>query len=248
MPLPLPLPLPQPRAFRSLLTGLAALDHVTGGGIPGDLWVVSGPAGVGKTILTLGMARAVALRAQAPVLWLSSNEEPETLAALVVSAEARLTVQALHADDLSSDEQARLAAAQGKIDRARMTFTQVPAGRLLSAARGSTPEGGSLLVLDFVSPCDSDTVADLKSLAEATGTWLVVVARDAGKGRRAARPTVRAGADLHLWIEREDQHEPGSPRCGEADLWVTRADRSRATMVTVAHQGHYSRFVSIGTV
>ena len=88
-------------------TGLADLDRATGGGSPGHLWVVGGSAGVGTTIFAIGLARSAALLAQAPVQWLSTREEPETLAALVLSAEARLTVQRLSAADLSGDERAR---------------------------------------------------------------------------------------------------------------------------------------------
>lgn len=153
--------------------------------------------------------------------------------------------RAASAHDLTGDERARIASAESRLDQAEMIFTRVPPGRLLSAAKGSAPKPGSLLVLDSSSDWDADSVADLKTVAEVSDVWLVAVVPDTGKGRRAARPTVRAGADLHVWVERDDQHEPESPRTGEADLAVTQAGRSRSTMVTVVFQGHYSRFVDM---
>ena len=231
----------------SLPTGLDVLDRATGGGAAGDLWVVSGPADVGKTLLVVGLARASALRAHVPVRWLSSREDPESLRASVRSAQGRVAVERLRADDLRSDEQARLTSAESEINQAQMTFTRVPAERLLSAARGSAPGQGSMLVLDCVSDWDADAVADLKRLAVTTGTWLVAVVPDAGKGRRAARTTVGAGADVHPWLERADQFDPGSDRAGEADVSITRPDRSRATTVTVAFQPLYARFVDMRT-
>jgi len=120
-----------------LPTGLHPLDRATGGGSPGNLWVVGGPDAVGKTLFTLGLARAAALRAHVPVRWIATNEEPEMLAARVLSAEARITVERPRGASLSSDEQARMATVESKIDQAKMTFSRVPAGRLVSAVRGS---------------------------------------------------------------------------------------------------------------
>lgn len=48
-----------------------------------------------------------------------------------------------------------------------------------------------------------------------------------------------------LWVERDDQHDPASPRVGEADIWVRRSDRARGTWLTVAYQERYQRFVDL---
>jgi len=52
-------------------------------------------------------------------------------------------------------------------------------------------------------------------------------------------------ADLVLLIHREDFYEPESPRAGEADLLVVKHRNGPTGTVTVAFQGHYSRFVDM---
>ncbi|MBA3279503.1 MAG: replicative DNA helicase [Geodermatophilaceae bacterium] len=52
-------------------------------------------------------------------------------------------------------------------------------------------------------------------------------------------------ADVVLLIHREDFYEPESPRAGEADLLVVKHRNGPTGTVTVAFQGHYSRFVDM---
>jgi len=52
-------------------------------------------------------------------------------------------------------------------------------------------------------------------------------------------------ADIVVLLHREDMHEPESPRAGEADLIVAKHRNGPCATVTVAFQGHYSRFVDM---
>ena len=48
-----------------------------------------------------------------------------------------------------------------------------------------------------------------------------------------------------ILLHREDAYEPESPRAGEADLIVAKHRNGPTAGVTVAFQGHYSRFVDM---
>ena len=52
-------------------------------------------------------------------------------------------------------------------------------------------------------------------------------------------------ADLVILIHREDAYERESPRAGEADFLVAKHRNGPTGPVTVAFQGHYSRFVDM---
>ena len=56
---------------------------------------------------------------------------------------------------------------------------------------------------------------------------------------------IEQDADMVILLHREDQYERESPRVGEADLIVAKHRNGPTSTVTVAFQGHYSRFVDM---
>lgn len=56
---------------------------------------------------------------------------------------------------------------------------------------------------------------------------------------------VEQDADVIILLYREDVHDPDSPRAGEADFLVAKHRNGPTAEVTVAFQGHYSRFVDM---
>ncbi|GAA3669745.1 hypothetical protein GCM10022224_037400 [Nonomuraea antimicrobica] len=57
--------------------------------------------------------------------------------------------------------------------------------------------------------------------------------------------SIEQDADMVILLHREDAYEPESPRAGEADLIVAKHRNGPTATVTVAFQGHYSRFVDM---
>jgi replicative DNA helicase len=55
-------------------------------------------------------------------------------------------------------------------------------------------------------------------------------------------------ADMVLLLHREDAYERESPRAGEADFIVAKHRNGPTSTVTVAFQGHYSRFVDMAQI
>jgi len=57
--------------------------------------------------------------------------------------------------------------------------------------------------------------------------------------------SIEQDSDVVILLHREDAYEKESPRAGEADLIVAKHRNGPTTTVTVAFQGHYSRFVDM---
>jgi len=55
-------------------------------------------------------------------------------------------------------------------------------------------------------------------------------------------------ADMVVLLHREDAYEKESPRAGEADFIVAKHRNGPTATVTVAFQGHYSRFVDMAQI
>ncbi|MFD0857131.1 replicative DNA helicase [Actinomadura adrarensis] len=61
----------------------------------------------------------------------------------------------------------------------------------------------------------------------------------------AVHNSIEQDADMVILLHREDAYEKESPRAGEADLIVAKHRNGPTATVTVAFQGHYSRFVDM---
>jgi replicative DNA helicase len=61
----------------------------------------------------------------------------------------------------------------------------------------------------------------------------------------AVHNSIEQDADMVLLLHREDAYEKESPRAGEADFIVAKHRNGPTATITVAFQGHYSRFVDM---
>ncbi|WP_409329420.1 replicative DNA helicase [Trujillonella humicola] len=61
----------------------------------------------------------------------------------------------------------------------------------------------------------------------------------------AVSNSIEQDADMVMMIHREDMYEKESPRAGEADIMLVKHRNGPTANVTVAFQGHYSRFVDM---
>ena len=57
--------------------------------------------------------------------------------------------------------------------------------------------------------------------------------------------SIEQDADVVILLHREDQYERESPRAGEADFIVAKHRNGPVDTITVAFQGHYSRFTDM---
>jgi replicative DNA helicase len=60
--------------------------------------------------------------------------------------------------------------------------------------------------------------------------------------------SIEQDSDVVILLHREDAYEPESPRAGEADFIVAKHRNGPTATVTVAFQGHYSRFMDMARI
>lgn len=102
----------------------------------------------------------------------------------------------------------------------------------------------------------ADLTRGLKQIAREIGIPIILLAQLNRQvmGRPDRRPmasdlkdsgAIEADADVVILLHREDMYEKESPRAGEADFIVDKHRSGPQATITVAFQGHYSRFVDM---
>jgi replicative DNA helicase len=141
----------------------------------------------------------------------------------------------------------------------RILATQRPSLREVAARRGPDERPGREQLarvatilgdaeLDMVATNDIfwDEIASVESLGEqpvfdaaVPGTHNFVA------NGISLHNSIEQDSDMVILLHREDAYERESPRAGEADLIVAKHRNGPTATVTVAFQGHYSRFVDM---
>jgi archaellum biogenesis ATPase FlaH len=253
-------------------TGFADLDALTNGLHPGQLIVIAGRPGLGKSVLALGIARAAAIGAGLTTAIFSLEMGHTEITARLLSAEARVQLYSMRSGQMSEDDWIRLAQRMSELVDVPLfveDWPKMPVSRIRAICRNLKQHHDlRLVIVDYLQLMASPgraqnretAVAEisrsLKLLAKELGVPIVAVSQlNRGPEQRTdKRPLLadlrESGAleqdsDVVILIHREDFYEPESPRAGEADLIVAKHRNGPTATVTVAFQGHYARFVDM---
>lgn len=258
---------------RLIPTGFLDIDRVLGGGLrEGQVIIVAGRPGFGKTTLTMDVARHAAIRCDVPTLFVSLEMSGPELAARLMSAEAGVPLAAVRAAEPMTDEdETYLLESLDRIEDAPLYVADslpptLPNVRnaIVSMVRR---RGVRLVVIDFIqlvqdhenNPSREQVVSkfavELKNIAKAEEIAVVIAAQlNRGPEQRAdKRPmlsdlresgSLEQAADVALLIFRPEQYVP-TERPGEADIEIAKHRNGPTATVTLAFQGHYSRFASL---
>jgi replicative DNA helicase len=258
--------------LRGIATGFVDLDRLLNGLQPGQLVIVAGRPGMGKSTLALDVVRHTAIRTGCPAAFFSLEMSNVEVMMRILSAEARVPLNVLRSGQLSDDDWTKLARRMGEIHEAPLFVDDTPNMTLMEirakARRLKQRHDLKLLVVDYLGLIETMRRAEnrtqdvaelsrgLKLLAKELGLP-VIAAHQLNRGpeqRQDKRPqladlrdsgSVEQDADIVIFVNRDDYYNKESPRAGEADLIVAKHRNGATDTVTVAAQLHLSRFVDM---
>lgn len=259
-------------AVTGVPTGFADLDALTNGLHPGQLIVVAGRPGLGKSVLVLDFARAAAVKGGLPTAIFSLEMSRNEIMMRLLSAEARVPLLSMRTGTMSDDEWIRLSQRMAQIADAPLfidDWPQMSVARIRSECRRLVERHGlRLVIVDYLQLMMRSRGAEnreiavaemsrsLKLLAKELKVPVVAVSQlNRGPEQRVdKRPllsdlresgALEHDADVVVLVFREDAYYQDTPRAGEADLIVAKHRNGPAATITVAFQGHYSRFLDM---
>lgn len=253
-------------------TGLSDLDFALGNGLwPGEVTVLSGTPGTGKTALALQIARHVD-RERGPVLFHSLEMPKRQLANRLISQEARVDGNRIRIMRLNGDDMAAINAAGQAISAGRLHIEDASSPTIGDIARNARrmkrKQGLALLVIDYlqlVRPVErgdsrerevNDVSKAMLALAKDLEIPILALAslnRASESRGKAARPTIRqlreSGAiesDAHnvLLLYREDLESPECDRKGLCDVIIGKQRNGMTGDVTLRFVKEHTRFVN----
>ncbi|HUO86908.1 MAG TPA: replicative DNA helicase, partial [Thermoanaerobaculia bacterium] len=144
----------QGAAFGGVSTGFVDLDKITHGLHPGNLIVLAGRPGMGKTSLALNMAQNVAVRHQVPIALFSLEMSKDELALRILCSEADMPFWRIRSEMMTDRHWQALFGAQKTVDEAPIFIDDSPNPTLLEissrARRLKAEHGLGLLILDYL--------------------------------------------------------------------------------------------------
>jgi len=253
-------------------TGFADLDRITNGLHPGQMIIIAARPAMGKSTLALDFARSASVKHSLPSVFFSLEMSRSEIVMRLLSAEARVSLAHMRTGRMTEDDWTRLARRMGEVADAPLYIDDSPHLNMMEirakARRLKQRHGLKLVVLDYLQLMSSPRKVEnrqqevseisrsLKLLAKELEVPIVALSQLNRNAEQRAdrRPQIsdlresgslEQDADMVILLHREDAYERESPRAGEADLVLAKHRNGPTDTVTVAFQGHYSRFVDM---
>ena len=250
-------------------TGFGDLDRLLQGLHPGQLIVVAGRPGLGKSTVSMDFARNAAIRHNHTSAIFSLEMSKIEIVTRILAAEARVPLHVLRSGQLSDDDWTRLARRMGEISEAPIFVDDTPNMTLMEirakARRMRQRHDLKLVVVDYLQLMTSPKRVEsrqqevseisrgLKLLAKEIECPVIAVSQlNRGPEQRTdKRPqladlresgSIEQDSDVVILLHRDDYYDKESPRAGEADFIVAKHRNGPTDTVTVAAQLHFARF------
>ncbi|MFB9544847.1 replicative DNA helicase [Micromonospora sagamiensis] len=135
-------------------TGFSDLDRLLNGLHPGQLIIVAGRPGLGKSTASMDFARNAAIRANQAAAIFSLEMSKVEIVMRLLSAEARVPLHVLRSGQLSDDDWTKLARCMGEISEAPLFVDDTPSMNLMEirskARRLKQRHDLKMIVVDYL--------------------------------------------------------------------------------------------------
>ena len=256
-------------------TGFAELDKLTNGLHPGQMVILAARPAIGKSTLGLDLARAASIKHGLTSVIFSLEMSRNEIVMRLLSAEAQVPLHHMRAGTMSDNDWTKLASKMGAVSEAPLFIDDSPNMTLMEirakCRRLKQRHDLRLVIVDYLQLMTSGKRVEsrqqevsefsrsLKLLAKELGVPVIAISQlNRGPEQRTDKKpmlsdlresgSLEQDADMVVLLHREDFYEKESPRAGEADFIVAKHRNGPTQTVTVAFQGHYSRFVDMAQI
>ena len=225
-----------------------------------------------NSTLALDLARAATIKHGMATVIFSLEMSRNEITMRLLSAEARVPLHTMRTGQLSDDDWTRLAKRMGEVADAPLFIDDSPNMSMMEirskCRRLKQRHDLRMVIIDYLQLMNSakrvenrqqevsEMSRSLKLLAKELETPVIAVSQlNRGPEQRTNKQpmlsdlresgSIEQDADMVILLHREDAYERESPRAGEADLVIAKHRNGPTATVTVAFQGHYSRFVDM---
>jgi replicative DNA helicase len=250
-------------------TGFADLDEVTTGLHGGQMIIVAGRPGHGKSTLALDFLRSCSIKHGMASIIFSLEMSKSEIVMRLLSAEARIKLADMRSGRLSDQDWTRMARRMAEISEAPLYIDDSPNLSLMEirakARRLKQTTDLRLVAVDYLQLMTSGKrvesrqaeVAEfsrsLKLLAKEIDVPVVAISQlNRGPEQRTDKMpqlsdlresgSLEQDADMVILLHRPDAYERDSPRAGEADLILAKHRNGPQKTCTVASLLHMSQF------
>ncbi|MDP9417628.1 MAG: replicative DNA helicase [Actinomycetota bacterium] len=225
-----------------------------------------------NSTLGLDVARSAAIKHGLASVIFSLEMGRNEITMRLLSAEARVPLHHMRSGTMSDDDWTRLARKIGEVESAPLFIDDSPNMSMMEirakARRLKQRHDLRLIVIDYLQLMQSGKRVEsrqqevsefsraLKLLAKELEVPVIAISQlNRGPEQRTDKKpmmsdlresgSIEQDADMVILLHREELYERESPRAGEADFIVAKHRNGPTATITVAFQGHYSRFVDM---
>ncbi|MGK5449465.1 replicative DNA helicase [Streptomyces radiopugnans] len=227
-----------------------------------------------NSTLALDFARACSIKHNLPSVIFSLEMGRNEIAMRLLSAEARVALHHMRSGSMTDEDWNRLARQMPEVTGAPLYIDDSPNLTMMEirakCRRLKQRNDLRLVVIDYLQLMQSggsrrpesrqqevsEMSRNLKLLAKELEVPVIALSQlNRGPEQRTDKKpmvsdlresgSIEQDADMVILLHREDAYEKESPRAGEADLIVAKHRNGPTATITVAFQGHYSRFVDM---
>jgi replicative DNA helicase len=225
-----------------------------------------------NSTLALDLARAAAIKHQLATVVFSLEMGRNEITMRLLSAEARVALHAMRSGSMNDEDWTRLARRMSEVAEAPLFIDDSPNMSMMEirakCRRLKQQHDLRMVIIDYLQLMQSGRRVEsrqvevsefsrsLKLLAKELEVPVIALSQlNRGPEQRTDKKpmvsdlresgSIEQDADVVILLHREDAYEKESPRAGEADLIVAKHRNGPTATVTVAFQGHYSRFVDM---
>jgi replicative DNA helicase len=225
-----------------------------------------------NSTLGLDIARSAAIKHNMATCIFSLEMSRNEITMRLLSAEARVPLHHMRNGRLTDDDWTRLARRMGEVNSAPLFIDDSPNMSMMEirakCRRLKQRHDLKLVVIDYLQLMTSGKKVEsrqqevsefsraIKLLAKELEIPVIAISQlNRGSEQRTDKKpqlsdlresgSIEQDSDMVILLHREELYERESPRAGEADFIVAKHRNGPTATITVAFQGHYSRFVDM---